>query len=77
MSELINGKTAAQIKVGLKCEIKCSLCSYHDLVLEGKGCAYQAQRDAVELIERLETKVARRDELLKVMGVTVPEEESK
>lgn len=65
MGELINGRTAEEIKRGLRCQgskgnIKCSECAYCIGQFGDSDCDYecdQIDRDALALIERLEAAV--------------------
>lgn len=73
------GKTPEALKAALVCPVEwrghllnCSDCVYH-----GRGlapCRIAVHEDAVNYINKLEAKVARRDELLKSMGVTISED---
>ena len=79
MADLINGRTPEEIKRVLVWAnysrgcLECDDCSYQDV------CSHENERravsDALAYIERLETKLARRDALLAEMGVRIPEEE--
>ena len=78
MGDLINGRTPEEIKhvlawANYSCGgLDCDDCSYQDV------CSHENERravsDAIAYIDRLETKLARQDALLAVMGVRVPEE---
>lgn len=72
-------KTPEAIKKALACPVDrrgsllpCSDCEYH-----GRGlppCRMAAHEDALAYIRQLEEKVAKRDQLLAVMGVGMPKE---
>ena len=83
MSNLINGRTPEEIKAAVLCAERgtipdCEKCPYCGVVDEQgvrSFACYQAEFDLIAYVERLEAKLARRDALLAVMGVRVPEEE--
>lgn len=78
MTDLINGRTPEAIKRWISSLITCNTCSKE----HETGCEYgertedcQMCIDTIAYIERLETKLSRRDALLAEMGVRIPEEE--
>lgn len=77
MSEMINGKGVDAIHNALQyCahpHAWCSRCAYYGEIL----CEDKLHRDAAELIRQQGKMIEERNALLAVMGVSVPEEESK
>ena len=78
MTDLINGRTPEEIKSNLNHLVRCEICPQN----HEYGCDYekrtkecQTTDDALALIEHLEAQLARRDAVLAVMGVRIPEEE--
>ena len=74
MSEMINGKRPEQVKAAL-CICTGGGCSRYTCAYEADGdCSGSVMRDALELVKRLEARVAKQDELLAALGVSIPEE---
>ena len=74
MTDLINGKTPEAIKAAL-CICTHGGCAKYNCAYEADGdCSGSVMSDALELIDRLEMQVKRRDELLRIMGVSLGEE---
>lgn len=56
MGELINGRTPEEIKRGILCSNRCCDCSYAGCISEDETCSEYVERDALALIERLESE---------------------
>lgn len=72
--EEINGKTQEQIRAGLIiCTDKNGGCQRFKCPYEGDGdCSGSIMRDALTLIERYEAHLTRQNDLLKALGVSIP-----
>ena len=69
------------IKKALECQgvdlldhLPCSDCAYHGKHLP--PCRPAAHEDALTYIKQLEQRIAKRDALLAVMGITIPEDKT-
>lgn len=80
----INGRTPEEIKSGLRhCWVRCKggddgECPYYE-DCRSAGATEKLEKDALKLIEHLEERlineITRRDNLLAVMGIRLPEDE--
>ena len=70
MTDLINGRTPEEIKAAIEhCKSgECTGCSYQDCM----WCEDQIYCDALDLIKRLEQRIAKQNNLLAVLGVSIP-----